>query len=104
MLNATELKRVDGESRGRSGSSHYAVTAIQQLHEKYGLPYQATSFETLLMTSLSSGLGIHVVRLNNDCYIFGYIDDEANFFDLNEVSKESVVEQAFIIRGKNWSR
>jgi hypothetical protein len=103
-MNTKILETVEGESRGKSGSSHYKVTAIQQLHEKYGLPYQATSYEMLLQQSMASGVGIHAVRLNNDVFLFGYADEESMFFDLEEVRKESLVEHAFIIRGKVWSR
>lgn len=100
-MNTTALKRKDGDTRGMSGSSHYAVTAIQKLHEDYGLPYQATSFEMLLTQSMASGVGIHAVRLTNDVYLFGYVDDATQFFDLKIVSNEPLVDHAFIIQGRN---
>ena len=102
-MNTTELKKIEGESRGKSGSSHYAVTAIQTLHEKYGLPYQATSLEMLLNQSMASGIGIHAARLTNDVWLFGYADDESMFFDIDAISKESLVDHAFIIKGKSWN-
>ena len=87
-MNTKILETVEGESRGKSGSSHYKVTKVQELHEKYGLPYQATSYQMLLEQSMASGVGIHAVRLTNDVFLFGYADNESMFFDLEEIRKD----------------
>ena len=101
-LNSTPLPTIEGEVRGKSGSSHYEDPQIQKLHEKYGLPYQATSLEMIFNQSMACGIGIHVVRLDNNVWLFGYADDESMFFDIEEVSTNNLVQHAFIIKGKNW--
>ena len=67
------LDTLEGEVRGMSGSVHYADHEIQRLHEKIGLPYQATGEIQLAYALAHSGaLGIIVVQLDTGEVIYGH--------------------------------
>lgn len=71
------LDTLVGEIRGMSGVVHYADHEIQRLHEKIGLPYQATGEIQLAYALAHTGaLGIIVVMLDTGEVIYGHSYDK----------------------------
>lgn len=100
-MTTAQLIMVEGERKGRSGSYNYLDTNVQAVHERLGIPYEATNHYSLAMALSHSKYGIQVVEFINGAICYGAVNSSEHIpapQTLRAIERMSGVKSALYIR------